>query len=309
MPKNDFSHAPLFSVVIPVYNREDSIRRCIDSVLEQRFGLFEVVVVDDGSTDGTGQVLRSYSDQRVRTFRQENGGVASARNAGANLARGEYLLFLDSDDMAEPDWLSSFEALHARAPFLLAFCGSRYEDRNGVFLYDVLPHDMGPLFGGILGQNLPGGWAVDREVYKAVGGYDNAIGFSANSEIVMRLAEFCVRRGYAPPVIKRCLVRMEHRGDRSVDAWKLADADRFFEKHGSRFSEHPKEWSYWVASWGGSAARLRKYSLARRYFGKAILLWPARGVNWLRWTLSWLPVIRGRVWDINRPYSLMDRIP
>lgn len=299
---------PVFTVVIPVYNREDSVARSIDSVLRQTTDGFEVVVVDDGSTDGTPAILAQYSDPRVRTIRQENAGVSAARNAGAALANGQYLLFLDSDDFAEPDWLASFQVLHAESPFLLAFCGSRYLSSEGRFLYEVLPRPMGPLFGGITGQNLPGGWAVSREAYHAAGGYDNAIGFSANSEVVMRLAAYCLELGFVPPVIERCLVTMEHRGERSVDGWKLADAEWFLEKYGHRFREHPGEWSQWVGSWGGSAARLGRYSLARRYFWRAVALAPLRGVNWLRWGLTWVPWMRGKVWDINRAYSLRDRL-
>lgn len=306
--ERDYGNAPLFSVIVPVYNRETTVDRCVDSVLRQQFDDFELIVVDDGSTDGTAAVLERYQDGRVRILRQSNAGVSAARNAGAAMARGEYLVFLDSDDAADPDWLASFRLLHDERPFTLAFCGSRYENVHGSFLFDVLPRPMGPLFGGIVGQNLPGGWAVSRSAFNAVGGYDPAIGFSANSELVMRLSEYCLDRGTVPPAINRCLVTMEHRGERSVDVWKLADAERFMDKYGRRFRDHPSQWSYWVSSWGGSAARLGNYSAARRYFGLAIELAPQRGVNWLRWTITWMPWIRRRVWDIERAFSLRDRL-
>lgn len=88
------------SVIIPAYNVEFFIRRCLSSVLEQTFIDFEVIVVDDGSKDRTGAIIKEYQQQDTRVIGvfKENGGVTSARNAGVALARGEYLFFLDGDD-------------------------------------------------------------------------------------------------------------------------------------------------------------------------------------------------------------------
>jgi glycosyltransferase involved in cell wall biosynthesis len=94
--------SPLVSVIIPTYNRETLILRAIDSVLRQTYRDFEIIVVDDNSTDATQQVLSSISDPRLRVLRHStNCGPPAARNTGINAARGEYLAFLDSDD----EWL------------------------------------------------------------------------------------------------------------------------------------------------------------------------------------------------------------
>jgi glycosyltransferase involved in cell wall biosynthesis len=95
---------PLVSVVIPVYNGEPFLREALDSVLAQDYEPFEVVVVDDGSTDGSGAIARSYPE--VRYIRQENQGPAVARNAGIAAARGEFLAFFDADDVMLPNKLS-----------------------------------------------------------------------------------------------------------------------------------------------------------------------------------------------------------
>src|SRR3712207_2443148 len=98
----------LFSVVIPVYNRAALVGATLDSVLGQEFeGEFEVVVVDDGSTDETPAVLARYGE-RVRVLRQENAGPGAARNLGIRTARGEYVAFLDSDDLWFPWTLSTY---------------------------------------------------------------------------------------------------------------------------------------------------------------------------------------------------------
>ncbi|MGO9687474.1 MAG: glycosyltransferase family 2 protein, partial [Syntrophobacteraceae bacterium] len=96
--------APLVSVVIPTYNRERFVDKAINSVLSQSFNDYEIIVVDDGSTDETPRVLASYKD-RVKYIYQKNSGVSSARNAGIREARGEWVAFLDSDDKWKTDYL------------------------------------------------------------------------------------------------------------------------------------------------------------------------------------------------------------
>ena len=97
------------SIIIPVYNAEDYLERCIQSILAQNFSSYEVILVDDGSTDSSALICDRYSatDPRFRTIHKPNGGVSSARNAGISLAKGEYLMFVDSDDMLLPDAIES----------------------------------------------------------------------------------------------------------------------------------------------------------------------------------------------------------
>ena len=103
-------HPPFFSIVIPAYNRATIIGRALDSCLAQTFGDFEIVVVDDGSTDGTEAAIRACSDPRLTRIRQANAGGAAARNTGAAAARGRYIAFLDSDDAFLPGKLAAFHA-------------------------------------------------------------------------------------------------------------------------------------------------------------------------------------------------------
>ena len=104
------------SVVIPLYNKAAQIERCLHSVLRQTHRQIEVVVVDDGSTDGGGQVVAALGDPRVRLVRQSNAGVSVARNRGLGEASQEWVFFLDADDEWMPNLIESLLRLHGRCP-------------------------------------------------------------------------------------------------------------------------------------------------------------------------------------------------
>lgn len=102
---------PFFSVIVPAYNAEKSIERCIDSIENQGFEFYEIIVVNDGSTDHLENVVRKRAkyNERIVIINKSNGGVASARNFGIKLSRGKFVIFLDSDDILYPD---AFSNLH-----------------------------------------------------------------------------------------------------------------------------------------------------------------------------------------------------
>ena len=93
----------LISVIVPVYNVEDYLDRCIESIINQTYKNLEIILVDDGSTDSSGKKCDEYAlrDGRIKVFHKENGGVSSARNMGLDIATGDYIGFVDSDDLLE----------------------------------------------------------------------------------------------------------------------------------------------------------------------------------------------------------------
>ena len=100
---------PVVSVIVPVYRAEQYLRRCIDSVLSQTYQNMELLLIDDGSPDSSGRICDEYSEKdfRVRVFHRENQGVSSTRNFGIQQARGEYLAFVDADDLVKPNYIEN----------------------------------------------------------------------------------------------------------------------------------------------------------------------------------------------------------
>ena len=98
---------PKVSIIVPVYKAEQYLHRCVDSILSQSFTDCELILVDDGSPDKSGEICDEYAsrDSRIQVIHKQNGGVSSARNAGLDVAHGEYVWFVDSDDWIENDSL------------------------------------------------------------------------------------------------------------------------------------------------------------------------------------------------------------
>ena len=123
-----------YSIIIPIYNARETLRHCLDSVLSQSYPIFEVLMIDDGSTDDSAEIAASYAekDERFVLIRQANAGPSSARNRGIDLARGDVIAFIDSDDFIEPDYLSNIHhAFEAEGAQIVFFGVSQIEKGTG----------------------------------------------------------------------------------------------------------------------------------------------------------------------------------
>lgn len=121
---------PKFSLIVPVYNVEKYLHRCLDSILAQTFTNFELLLVDDGSKDLSGKICDEYAakDKRIQVFHKENGGVSSARNVGISNARGAYISFIDSDDWVEKTYLEEIISNIGDADIMFFSFRWMYED-------------------------------------------------------------------------------------------------------------------------------------------------------------------------------------
>lgn len=131
----------LISVIVPVYNVADYLEQCLDSILNQTYKEFEVILVDDGSTDTSYSICGEYvkRDSRFHLFRQENKGLSAARNAGLELCRGGYVTFIDSDDFVSPEYLQGMIENLKQADADIAIC-EHYRLENGTFYFQK--HDL-----------------------------------------------------------------------------------------------------------------------------------------------------------------------
>lgn len=129
-------NSPAITVLMPAYNAEKYIGEAIDSVLQQTFGDFELVIVNDGSTDGTEQVIRAYQDERIVLINQLNSGVAAALNTGLNYARAPYIARFDADDVCYPQRLEKqYNFLQHNPEYILAGSNADYILENNEFLF------------------------------------------------------------------------------------------------------------------------------------------------------------------------------
>ena len=132
---------PKISVIVPVYNVELYINRCVNSILNQSFTDFEMILVDDGSPDNCGAICDEYAEKDNRTvvIHKENGGLSSARNAGLDVAAGEYILFVDSDDYLESDLLETL-VQNIVDHFTVVSFGYSFEDEKEKVITEYLDH-------------------------------------------------------------------------------------------------------------------------------------------------------------------------
>ena len=125
----------MISIIVPVYKVEKYIRRCVDSILSQTYQNTEVLLIDDGSPDSSGDICDEYAEKdiRVRVFHKENGGVSSARNLGLKEAKGDYIGFVDADDYISPNMYDTLIRVIEKEKSDIAICGYQKENDNGSF--------------------------------------------------------------------------------------------------------------------------------------------------------------------------------
>lgn len=130
---------PLISIIVPVYNIKEYLPRCVESLRAQTYSNIEILLVDDGSTDGTGALCDELAakDERIRVFHKENGGSSSARNLGLSKAQGEYIGFVDSDDYVEPDMYECLYRALQEQDAQIAQVGRNEIDEQGNLLPDI----------------------------------------------------------------------------------------------------------------------------------------------------------------------------
>lgn len=293
---------PRFSVVLPTWNDAQALKGAVDSVLAQTFEDFELIVVDDGSTDDTRVRIEALADPRVRYVRQAHAGVTSARNRGFTEARGHWLTFLDSDDRAHRGWLAAFaKAIRENDRVALVCCGLLVHNLDGETL-EELPEKGGSLFDDQEVLFLAGTFAVRRSVLQDVGGYRSDLSFSENTELGIRLVGACVRQGLEIRALRspmldyhpRRLTRPDFR--RRRQRHRLAAIEYLLRAYPERFRRDPALHEVHLTLAGTTAVRAGRPEKSHRFLRAALRLRPRSFKHWLRWLASYLPGVRSVVW-------------
>ena len=209
------------SVVIPCYNQAHFLGEAIESVLSQSYTNFEIVVVDDGSTDNTSEVASRYPD-KVRLIRQENKGLSGARNTGIGHSEGEYLVFLDSDDRLLPEALEAgLECFRAHPECAFVFGHYWYIGADGSFLRQPTPlsgedgHYIGLLRGPYIA--VPAMGMYRRFVFETVGLFDSSLNATADYDLYLRIARRWLIRRHGTVVAEY----RQHGANMTGDAGKM----------------------------------------------------------------------------------------
>ncbi|GAA4646895.1 glycosyltransferase [Pontixanthobacter gangjinensis] len=178
----------MISIIIPSYNRSHTLSGTIKSVLQQSDGNWELIIVDDGSLDSTSEVVQKYlGDGRVKYYFQDHSGVSAARNYGASLAKGNYLIFLDSDDQLYPDLIKHLKLINYSDYDFINWQVRKLKGDNEVEIWK--PAKLEKIYNHITASFLAGSICYRKEIFQKAGGYDSKMKFGENYELGLRIAQ------------------------------------------------------------------------------------------------------------------------
>lgn len=271
---------PILTVVVPAFDSEHEVGRAIDSILADPRDDLELIVVDDGSTDGTGAAVESIKDPRLHLFHQEREGVGAARNAGVAASRADFVTFLDADDIALDGWVG-FHAAAAEAAVDLSTCGARFRLPDGR-LTKAPPERLGPTFGGLTALLLAGGFGVSKRLYDCLGGYRKGLRYSENTELGFRLGAAHLNEPLQVRATDELLFEITARTT-AVD-WRVRyeSAVDLIQNSSSHLERDPRLLGRYLGIAGISAGHLGLRAEQRHYLARAIRADPLRPKSYAR---------------------------
>ena len=267
---------PTVSVIIPTYNRAHLIGRAIQSVLNQTYQDFEIIVVDDGSSDNTEEVIKKIHDNRIYYYKHEkNKGGAAARNTGINLAKGEYIAFQDSDDEWLPEKLSQQINIIKSLPVDVGmiYTDMWRIDTSGKKFYWKSPGNNKKnniinckVFDDVMGIGLVT-TIIKKECFEKAGIFDEEFKRFIDLELFLRLSKFYKFYHIKSPMVKYYDVGegISHDVNSLVDAYEL-----IFKKYDQNKIFNKRSLSRHLYSLGNYLCQKNEIIIGRKYFFKAI---------------------------------------
>ncbi|MGE4194370.1 MAG: glycosyltransferase family 2 protein [Pseudodesulfovibrio sp.] len=305
---------PAVSVVMPAYNSQDFLEESVGSVLAQDFGDWELIIVNDGSTDRTPEICASFSDDRIHCLHKPNGGVSSARNSGLALAKADIVCFLDADDLYSTDALSRyFEAFAVTPEPVMAYGEGRVLlHQEGELLEKgtsaTRSRPRGDALEAFLFHNpvtTPGCMAAKRQAVEAAGGFDESLRFGEDWEFYTRLValgpvvylpgkEMVIYRMHSSSVARR--LALDPTNDLPALEKAFAHAKRNGRLDPARLEELRRGRLASMYAYSGTEnLKIGKYDTARKYLWQALRFRPLHAREWLllacalvRWVPKWV---------------------
>ena len=231
----------LISVVVPTYNRAHSLRAAVLSVLNQCSDNWELIIVDDGSTDNTKEIIEELVvNEKIRYYYQDNAGVSAARNKGVQLSRGDYVIFLDSDDCFFPGLITRLNEIEFRSYDLICWQVLKCIDGKSSIWE---PQKLGKMYNHITATFLSGSICYKKDIIEAVGFFDPKMSFGENYELGLRISE---KTGLKIKILKQHFLFYEiikdNRKSNSL-ANRLNSYEHLYNKHNEKYRENFKSHS------------------------------------------------------------------
>ena len=268
---------PTVSVIIPTYNRAHLIGKAVKSVLNQTYQDFEIIVVDDGSTDNTEEVMKSFNNFKIRYIcHSDNRGISVARNIGIRASRGEYIALLDSDDEWLPEKLDKqVDVLQNESPEVGVVCSWSYNiDEKGNYISKrCLPKKGGYIYEDLLSTNpisVPT-VLIRKECFNRVSLFDDLLNAQEDWDMWIRIAKY-----YRFALIKVPLVKYRKHSDQisKNPREKIITANRILVKYVNELKKRPRAHSKHYFYIGNRLCHMGKTKEGQRYLIKAISLYP-----------------------------------
>lgn len=282
---------PRFSIIIPTFNRGSLLLRAIQSVFDQNSDDWELILVDDGSTDKTFELISPFMNKpNFRYFFQANAGVSQARNLGAEKSVGVWLIFLDSDDELSKIALEGFGSGISMNPNKNVFL-SGFKKVNSL----TGEIELFPASPKAYSVPLSGTFAIQRETFFSVGQYDIKLSYAENTELFMRLSEI----GEVPIILQTMSLIYHESFDGGSKNFINMEKGllRILEKHSDRLDTIDR-WNL-NQTLGVIQMRNGKYAMARKSLLKAICCSPRKFKTYGRFLISCLPNISKKIYKNN----------
>lgn len=256
----------LISIIIPTFNRAHTLPKAIESVLNQSANNWELIIIDDGSTDNTKEVLGDFvKDDKIKYYFQNNAGVSAARNRGVELSKGDYLIFLDSDDQFSPDLFLKLNEINYTSYDLICWQVSKLFDGKTSVLK---PKRLEKIFNNITAIFLAGSICYRKNVVLEAGGFDPKMSFGENYELGMRIAEI---QNLKINILAEPFVEYKLSVERESNSYinRLNSYLHLYQKHFRKFKEDRTANSRMNYLLGYVHEKIGRYEKAGKYYKEA----------------------------------------